>query len=94
MYPTLLQIGPFTLHSYGFFVALGFLAGYFLVRKEMDKRGLSMELTDQLFFFVIVAGTIGARFFYFGAVKFVLGICGLSRKSRNGTFQMLAYVSH
>jgi len=70
MYPILLQIGPFTLHTYGFFVALGFLAGYFFVRREMDKRGLSMDLTDQLVFFVMVAGILGARFFYFGVVKF------------------------
>ncbi len=64
MYPILLKIGPLTLHTYGFFVALGFLLALTWTHKEGVRRGLDPEIFQDLFFYVVVAALLGARFFY------------------------------
>ena len=64
MYPILLKIGPLTLHTYGFFVAMGFLLALTWTHYEGLRRGLDPEIFHDLFFYVVVAALIGARFFY------------------------------
>lgn len=64
MHPILLKIGPLTLHTYGFFVALGFLLALFWTHKESLRRGLDPEIFHDLFFYVVVSALIGARIFY------------------------------
>jgi phosphatidylglycerol:prolipoprotein diacylglycerol transferase len=61
MFPNLFKIGPFTLHSYGLFLALGFLAGmrmsmYYAKREKMEPS----QVTD-LILYIFVAGLIGAK---------------------------------
>jgi len=34
MYPTLINIGMFSIHTYGLFIAIGFLVGMLLARSE------------------------------------------------------------
>ena len=64
MYPILLKIGPLTLHTYGFFVALGFLLALSWTHKESLRRGLDPEIFHDLFFYVVVSALVGARVFY------------------------------
>ena len=64
MFPILFKIGPLTLHTYGFFVAMGFLLGLIWAHKESLRRGLNPEIFHDLFFYVVIAALIGARFFY------------------------------
>ena len=64
MYPILLKLGPLTLHTYGFFVALGFLLALTWTHHESLRRGLDPEIFHDLFFYIVVAALIGARFFY------------------------------
>ena len=64
MFPILFKLGPLTLHTYGFFVALGFLLALTWTHRESLRRGLDPEIFHDLFFYVVIAALIGARFFY------------------------------
>ena len=44
MLPVLFRIGPFSLHTYGVLVALGFLVGITLAMREAGKLGINVEL--------------------------------------------------
>jgi phosphatidylglycerol:prolipoprotein diacylglycerol transferase len=60
----LFKIGPLTLHTYGFFVALGFLLGLVWCSRESRKRQLDPEIIPDLFFYVVIAALVGARLLY------------------------------
>ncbi len=64
MHPILFKIGPLTLHTYGFFVALGFLLALTWTHRESLRRGLDPEIFHDLFFYVVISALIGARIFY------------------------------
>ncbi len=70
MYPILLHIGPLTLHTYGLFIAVGFLAAYALGRREFIRNGLSAGVFENLSIALMVGGLIGARVVYFGLVDY------------------------
>lgn len=64
MYPIICQIGPFKIYSYGFMLALAFLASSGLAALNSKKHGI---LSDQVFNFTFTCflfGIIGARIFY------------------------------
>jgi phosphatidylglycerol:prolipoprotein diacylglycerol transferase len=64
MLPTLLKLGRLEVHSFGFFVALGFLAGILvsLYYAEREKTGRQNIL--DLAIGVIISAILGARLFY------------------------------
>ena len=64
MHPVLFKIGPLTLHTYGFFVALGFLLGLTWCGYESRRRGLDPEIFHDLFFYVVITAIVGARLLY------------------------------
>ncbi len=64
MFPILLEIGGFRVHTYGFFVALGVLAGILFARHEARKLKVSDERVLDLCFFIILAAIAGSRLFY------------------------------
>lgn len=64
MLPILLQIGPITIYSYGFFLALGFLIATFLIFQKAKREYLDEEKVFDAVFLGLIAGIIGARFFY------------------------------
>lgn len=64
MYPILFKLGNFTIHTYGFFVATGFLAGIFLAKHEANRVGEDSEKITDLCFYVLIAAIIGSRIFY------------------------------
>ncbi len=66
MYPVLLQFGSLTLYTYGFFVAIGFLAGMFLSYYEAKRLGEDQGQVLDLFFYLLMAAIIGSRLFYVG----------------------------
>jgi phosphatidylglycerol:prolipoprotein diacylglycerol transferase len=61
MFPHLLQIGSFSLPTYGILVALGFLAGIWLTAKLAARAGLSSEAILNLGVFCALAGIVGAK---------------------------------
>ena len=64
MFPNLFSIGPLTIHTYGVFVALGFLSGILI----SIKIGKSMEIDSQqvmdMGFLIILSGLIGSHLAY------------------------------
>ncbi len=61
MIPILLRIGPITIYSYGFMVAMAFIVGGWLVTSEFKLRGYSPELASSLVLWVAIASFAGAR---------------------------------
>jgi phosphatidylglycerol:prolipoprotein diacylglycerol transferase len=64
MHPILFRWGPFTLHTYGLFAALGFLAGYGLATTTARKRGFPPALVGDALVPLLLGGIFGARVFY------------------------------
>ncbi len=64
MHPVLLQIGSFKLHTYGFFVALGFIAAMLFSTKNAKPHGISSQTITDIFFIILVSALIGARLLY------------------------------
>jgi len=64
MHPVLLQIGKFTIYSYGLLVVLGFVAGIGWAALNAGGRGIEPGKVLDLSFYLVIAAIIGARFFY------------------------------
>ena len=65
MHPVLFRIGDgLAIHTYGFFVAMGVLAGIFFAKHEAKRLGLDFEKVVDMCFYVIIAAIVGSRLFY------------------------------
>jgi phosphatidylglycerol:prolipoprotein diacylglycerol transferase len=64
MYPDLFSIGPFTLHTYGLFVALGFIAGILITIRLGKSEGIPPNSVMDMGFIIILSGLIGSRLIY------------------------------
>ncbi|RZB29844.1 MAG: phosphatidylglycerol---prolipoprotein diacylglyceryl transferase [Desulfobacteraceae bacterium Eth-SRB1] len=64
MYPILLKLGKLSLHTYGFFVAMGFLAGILIAKREAKRLGEDPDRIMDLSFYVMVSAILGSRLFY------------------------------
>ena len=64
MYPTLLHFGKITIYTYGFFLALGFLAGIFLAKTEAKRVGEDPDKILDLAFYILIAAIVGSRIFF------------------------------
>ena len=58
------QVGPFTLHTYGMLVALGFLAALIVVMHGARREGLPSEPVLDLAFVTVLAAIVGSRLLY------------------------------
>jgi phosphatidylglycerol---prolipoprotein diacylglyceryl transferase len=64
MLPVLFSIGPIHLYTYGFFIALGFLAATFLIWKYSREAELDEEKIFDAVFISLFFGLLGARIYY------------------------------
>jgi len=64
MHPVLLNLGPITLFTYGFMVALGFICGILVALYYAKQEGISKDTVFDLAIYVIIFALIGARLFY------------------------------
>ncbi len=64
MHPILFQFGGVVIYTYGFFIALGFLAGIILAGYEGKRVGEDPEKIMDLSFYLLVSAIIGSRLFY------------------------------
>lgn len=64
MHPVLIDIGPLTIHSYGFFIAAAFLLGMWLTRREAMKYGLNPQVVPDLAFYLIISAIVGSRILF------------------------------
>ncbi len=64
MFPEIIRIGNFGIHTYGLFIAIGIIIALFLTRKECERVNLNGELIVDTLFWAIWIGIIGSRIFY------------------------------
>ncbi len=65
MKPVLIQLGSFSLHTFGVLVGIGFLAGLWLAARRARAAGLDPEIAYDLAFPWILGGAlVGARLLY------------------------------
>ncbi|MCP3925733.1 MAG: prolipoprotein diacylglyceryl transferase [Desulfobacterales bacterium] len=64
MHPILINIGPIPIRSYGFFIAIGFLFGTWLVKKEANRLGENTEAILDMSFWCLLGGIAMSRVFH------------------------------
>lgn len=64
MFPDLFSVGPLTIHTYGVFVALGFIAGILVTVKLGKDQGLQPQQVMDMAFVIILWAIIGSRLLY------------------------------
>lgn len=61
MHPILISLGPFTIHTYGFMMAVGFLAAISVIRRLAEKDQLPVGSVLDLTFWALLVGFAGSR---------------------------------
>ncbi|MHB0866556.1 MAG: prolipoprotein diacylglyceryl transferase [Thermoleophilia bacterium] len=64
MYPELVSIGPFTVHSFGLMMALGFVVAGAVVYYEFRRQGMNPENVYWLTLAAAVGGLLGSKIHY------------------------------
>ncbi len=64
MHPVLFEIGWFTIHSYGFMLALSFLVGIYVAKRRAAKFGIEPNQILDLSVYIILGAVIGSRLLY------------------------------
>ncbi len=64
MHPNLINIGPFTVRSYGTMIVLGFFIGLWLIKRRARNYGIPWEKCVDLAFYLLLGGIIGSKIFY------------------------------
>jgi phosphatidylglycerol:prolipoprotein diacylglycerol transferase len=64
MHPILVHFGSFTLYTYGFFLAMGFLAAIWFSKRNARFYDLKPDDISDLFFVILISGIVGARLLY------------------------------
>lgn len=64
MYPTLFEIGGFTVTTFGLMMLLAFLAGAWAMASEMRLRGIDPEIAWDLLGWLAFGGIVGAKLYY------------------------------
>jgi len=63
--PVIFSIGPLEVRWYGLMYLLGFVAGYFVIRSELRRKGpIPVEAAEDFLFYLIVGLLVGARIGY------------------------------
>jgi len=64
MFPDLFSIGPLTVHTYGLFVALGFVSGILVTVKLGKEDGFPPQQVMDMAFIMILWAIVGSRLLY------------------------------
>src|SRR3989344_5794476 len=64
MYPILLKLGPVTIYSYGFFLALAYLLATYVFWREGKRQGYQEERLIDFSVTSLVAAIVGGRILY------------------------------
>ena len=64
MHPIIAKIGPFIIYSYGMMVAIAFLFGIFIAKREAVRKNIKPDLVYDLGFYLLIGSIIGARIYY------------------------------
>lgn len=63
MHPILIKIGPITIHTYGFLLAVGVLLAILLSLKLGKQQNVSTKVLADFIFYTIIIGLLGAKLF-------------------------------
>ena len=61
MHPILLKLGPVTIHSYGFFMALGVALGILFLYRQARRQGLNASRIIDAAFYIMIVALIGSK---------------------------------
>lgn len=64
MHPILIKFGNFAIYTYGLMMAIAFIVGITLSRKEAERVGQDSEKILDLSFYILIGAVIGSRLFY------------------------------
>lgn len=64
MYPRLLEIGPFTIYSYGLMLAIGFIVASYLLTAELKRKRIDPTLGNNITLIALIAGIAGSKLLY------------------------------
>ena len=64
MHPVLIDLGFLKIYSYGFMLALSFLAGIVLAARRARSKGLSPDMIYDLSIILVLGAVIGSRGLY------------------------------
>lgn len=59
-----LQIGPLAIHWYGVIIGVGIVLCYLYILSELHRRKLAEKPVDDMAFWLVLSGIIGARLYY------------------------------
>jgi len=61
MHPKLLELGPFVFHTYGFFLAIAFIAGILVTSRHARKEGINADSVWNMGLVVLCATLVGSK---------------------------------
>lgn len=61
MYPTILELGPITLYSYGLMIALGFITVLYFIQRDATRCGVDPNAMSDTAFWVLIIGVVSTR---------------------------------
>lgn len=61
MLPRIVQIGPFSINSYGLMMAIGFIVASILLRRDLEREGHNPDLANSITLVAIICGVAGAK---------------------------------
>lgn len=64
MHPELFKIGPITIYTYGFLMALAIISAILITVKRGEKRGFSKDSIYDIAFYGVIGGILGAKLLY------------------------------
>ncbi|MBI5476649.1 MAG: prolipoprotein diacylglyceryl transferase [Ignavibacteriales bacterium] len=64
MYPELFKIGPFTVHSFGLMMAIGFIVASYLLTKELKRLGYDPNLGSTITLLAVIFGVAGSKILF------------------------------
>jgi len=63
MYPELFKLGPLTVYSYGFMLAMAFIISSYILTKEVERKGLEANIASEITLLAIIFGIAGSKVF-------------------------------
>jgi len=63
MYPTIIDFGPFGIHSYGLMLATAFITSVFVVQHELNRRGFIPDAAATIVVAAAIGGVVGAKIY-------------------------------
>lgn len=64
MIPVLFKIGPIQIPSYGFMLMVAFVVNYFLLHRELKRRGKDPQLAADIIFWGALGGIVGSKIYF------------------------------